>query len=92
MKKYEQLTPEKRYQMEAIFATQPDITQKEVAQILGVHPSTVSRELMRFRQSNSTNEYKAKVAQQQSEVRRKTAKKFTKLSEKLLNFIVRQMA
>lgn len=93
MNKYEQLTPEKRYQMDAIFATQPDITQKEVAQMLGVHPSTVSRELKRFRQSNpdSPLRYAATVAQQQSDVRRKTARKFTKRSDKLMSFIVRQM-
>ncbi len=46
--------------MEALFATQQDTTQKEVAQILGVHPLTVSRELKRFRQSNSSSQYKAK--------------------------------
>lgn len=93
MRKYEQLTPEKRYQMDAIFATQPDITQKEVAQMLGVHPSTVSRELKRFRQSNpdSPLRYAATVAQKQSDIRRKAAKKFTKRSKKLLDFFIQQM-
>jgi len=43
--KYQQLTPEKRYQISALIKAE----QKEVAIKIGVHPSTISRELKRNR-------------------------------------------
>lgn len=44
-KNYEQLSLEQRYQIEALIKTGQ--TQSRIAEILGVHPSTVSRELRR---------------------------------------------
>lgn len=91
MRQYKQLTLVKRYQMEAIFTTQPEMTQKELAQQLGVHPSTVSRELKRYRVLNASKAYGANLAQQQSDARRSAAQKFTKYSERLFDFVVKQM-
>lgn len=93
MNKYKQLTPEQRYQMDALLTTQHEITQKEIAQRIGVHPSTVSRELKRYRQANpdSAQRYQATSAQLQTNQRREQAKKFTKYSDKLMSFIVKQM-
>lgn len=91
MKEYRQLTPEQRYQMEALIATQPDIMQKEIARILGVHPSTISRELKRNRSKDSKG-YQAKTAIRVSDQRRRNASKFTKRSDRLQSFIIKQMA
>lgn len=91
MRQYKQLTLVKRYQMEAIFTTQPEMTQKELAQQLGVHPSTVSRELKRYRVLNASKAYGAILAQQQSDAHRSAAQKFTKYSERLFDFVVKQM-
>jgi IS30 family transposase len=44
-KNYTQLSVEQRYQIEALIKGKK--RQKEIAQILGVHPSTISRELAR---------------------------------------------
>ena len=47
MRTYTQLTREQRYQIEALLKGQ--YTQTEIAEILGVHKSTISRELGRNR-------------------------------------------
>lgn len=91
MRKYRQLTQEQRYQMHALLTTQTDITQKEIAQIIGVSPSTVSRELRRNAQP-SGHEYQASIAHQLSHDRRRNAPKFTKRSPRLLAFIVKRMS
>jgi DNA-binding transcriptional ArsR family regulator len=49
--------------MQALLTTQTDIIQKEIAQKIGVSPSTVSRELRRNLQSER-NEYQAGIAHQ----------------------------
>jgi IS30 family transposase len=49
--------------MQALLTTQTDITQKEIAQKIGVSPSTVSRELRRNLQS-ACDEYQAGIAHQ----------------------------
>ena len=91
MRKYRQLTQEQRYQMHALLTTQTDITQKEIAQKIGVSPSTVSRELRRNLQSER-NEYQAGIAHQLCDQRRRKASKFTKRSERLLRFLIKRMS
>lgn len=91
MRKYRQLTQEQRYQMHALLTTQTDITQKEIAQKIGVSPSTVSRELRRNLQEPD-KAYRAGAAHQLSEQRRRNAFKFTKRSSRLQAFIVKRMA
>ena len=54
---YTQLTQELRYQI--YFLNQIGTLQKEIAYSIGVHPSTVSRELRRHRDNNG--EYSAKA-------------------------------
>jgi len=91
MRKYRQLTQEQRYQMHALLTTQTDITQKEIAQMIGVSPSTVSRELRRNVQQ-SDNAYRAGIAHQLCDQRRRSAFKFTKRSPRLLKFLVKRMS
>jgi IS30 family transposase len=88
MKKYNQLTQEQRYQMGALRATDPSILQKEIAKILGVHPSTISRELKR-NVSIETGVYIASKAVELSDQRRKEAEKYSKRSYKLWRIITR---
>jgi len=51
---YKHLTLQERYQINAYRKTK---TQKEIAKIIGVHPSTVSRELKRGRGEISKDDY-----------------------------------
>ena len=57
--KYRQLTLEKRYQVSALIKA--GLNQKEVALEVGVHPSTISRELRRNR--DVVRGYNAELAQ-----------------------------
>ena len=63
---YTQLTQEQRYQIEALL--EAGHTQTEIADILGVHKSTISRELKR---NQGLRGYHPKQAQQLTENRRK---------------------
>ena len=60
--KYTQLTLKKRYQISAL--RKAGFNQKEIAEELSVHPSTISRELKRNR--DSTRGYNAELAQVRS--------------------------
>lgn len=88
MKKYNQLTREKRYQMDVLRASNPSILQKEIAKILGVHPATISRELRR-NACIETGVYVASKAIELSDQRRKEAEKHSKRSYKLWRIITR---
>lgn len=66
MRRYAQLTQEERYQIGEL--RQECYTQKEIAAELGVHPSTISRELRRNRGQRG---YRPRQAQQLAEARRK---------------------
>jgi IS30 family transposase len=88
MKKYNQLTREKRYQMDVLRASNPSILQKEIAKILGVHPATISRELRR-NACIETGVYVASKAIELSDQRRKEAEKYSKRSYKLWRIITR---
>jgi len=58
MKHYHQLTQEQRYQIEPLRATGK--SQRWIAAFIGIHPSTVSREL---RRNSTTQGYQAKTAE-----------------------------
>ena len=79
--KYKQLNLEKRYQISALIKA--GLNQKEIALEIGVHPSTISRELKR--NSDALRGYNAEFAQVQSvQIERKKKKRFslTKTSDK----------
>ena len=68
-KNYEQLKPEQRYQIEALLKS--GLNQKEIALILNVHPSTISRELNRntSKRGKGALVYRAKNAQRRTDIR-----------------------
>jgi len=70
---YQQLTLRQRFQLETLLETMP--TQKDIAQWMGVDPSTISRELSR----NGGDGYDARKADVNNRKRRKIAKRKTKL-------------
>ena len=70
---YRQLTLAQRYQIEAGLAC--GMTQVRIAKQLGVHPATVSREV---RRNGTPQAYRAVLADQQSDVRQRSAHKFCK--------------
>ena len=72
---YQQLTQVQRYQIEAGLAC--GNSQASIAKQLGVHPSTVSREVRRNR---SRGRYKAIHAQHKSMIRRAESYKYSKPS------------
>ena len=71
---YRQLTQGQRYQIEAGLRAKE--SQANIAKQLGVHPSTISREVRRNR---SENVYEAVSVTHESDVRRAGARKFCKL-------------
>lgn len=76
-KHYQQLTQELRYQISALRKT--GMTVRAIADAVGVHFSTISRELRR----NATPKgYNPQVAQRLSEMRKVTARKAHKQTEK----------
>jgi len=70
---YRQLTLEQRYQIEAGLAC--GMTRCGIAKQLGVHPSTVGREIHR---NGAQVTYKAVLADKRSDVRQRGARKFCK--------------
>lgn len=76
--RYKQLTLEKRYEIKAYI--QAGFSKTYIAVLLGVHKSTISRELFR----NSTrNGYFAKAAHQKFVVRKKNARKYIRFTEEI---------
>ncbi len=75
MKRYTQLTREQRYQISMLRSMQH--SQRAIARYLGVHPSTISRELARNRSHRGF--YEAWFAHHKNTQRRKTAEKYKKL-------------
>lgn len=69
---YQQLTEGKRYQISALLAE--GYSQARIARTIGVHPSTIGRELTRNRSGEG---YEPKRAQQITARRRRTASKYT---------------
>lgn len=80
--KYSQLTREKRYQIYGLL--KEGFTQKAIAKNIGCHPSTISRELKR---NKGKRGYRAKQASNFSEMRKKTAFKYVKLTHEVQGWI-----
>lgn len=68
-KNYTQLSLEQRYQIEALFTA--GISQKQIALQLGVHPSTICRELKRniAKRGRTSGEYHARIAERKTRIR-----------------------
>lgn len=68
-KNYTQLSLEQRYQIEALFTA--GISQKQIALQIGVHPSTISRELRRniAKRGRTSGEYHARIADRKTRIR-----------------------
>lgn len=75
---YTQLTEGKRYQIHALLSN--GFTQSKIAQQIGVHPSSVSRELAR---NKGARGYRPQQANRQALERRKTALKSCRMTEAL---------
>ena len=67
---YKQITEGQRYQIYAL--KKKNHSQKEIAEVIGVHPSTVSRELKR---NQGQRGYRPKQAHQKALARRNKAQK-----------------
>jgi len=82
MREYRQLTEEDRIEIYAM--KQAGKIQNEIALRLGVHPSTISRELAR---NTGMKSYRPKQAQQKALHRRFTARKAVKMTSETINYI-----
>ncbi len=71
MKKYKQLNPSQRYQIEALLETK--ISKSKIAHIIGVHAATVYRELARntAKRGRTSGNYLARNAQRRTDSRHK---------------------
>lgn len=83
MKKYNHLTQEQRYQIEALLKT--NSSKSKIASIIGVHPSTIYRELKRntAKRGRTAGKYKADNAQRRTTLRHKKKFKQIRLTEEL---------
>lgn len=83
MKKYKQLSLSQRYQIEALLNV--GLCQAEIATHLGVHKSTISRELKRNtpRRGQTANQYLGEHAQRKTDLRHSTKTKRILLTQKL---------
>lgn len=83
MKKYKQLNLNQRYQIEALLET--GITKSEIANIIGVHPATVYRELKRniAQRGRTAGKYVANNAQRRTNERHRSKSKQILLTESL---------
>jgi IS30 family transposase len=82
-KNYTQLSVEQRYQIEALIKGKK--RQKEIAQILGVHPSTISRELARNTPQGGVGSftYWADNAQRRTQLRHRLKPKQARFSPQM---------
>ena len=87
MRKYKQLTEEDRIEIYAM--KQAGNEQNIIAATLGVHPSTISRELAR---NTGLRGYRPKQAQQNTLHRRLTARKTVKMTPKTIGYIETKLA
>ncbi len=86
MRQYRQLTEEDRIEIYAM--KQAGKTQRNIAQCLGVHPSTISRELTR---NTGGCGYRPKQAHCRAAGRRGYARKAVKMTPKTIAYIERQL-
>ncbi len=82
MREYRQLTEEDRIELYAM--KQAGKPQNQIAAQLGVHPSTISRELAR---NSGLRGYRPKQAQQKTLLRRFTAGKAVKMTPETIDYI-----
>ncbi len=82
MRQYRQLTEEDRIEIYAM--KQAGKEQNRIAAKLGVHPSTISRELTR---NTGLRGYRPKQAQQKTLHRRFTARKAVKMTPETISYI-----
>ena len=87
MRAYSQLTDEDRIEIYAM--KQAGKKQNMIADELGVHPSTISRELTR---NTGLRGYRPKQAQQQTLHRRFTARKAVKMTPETIDYIESKLA
>ena len=87
MREYSQLTDEDRIEIYAM--KQAGKKQNMIADELGVHPSTISRELAR---NTGMRGYRPKQAQQQTLHRRFTARKAVKMTPETIDYIESKLA
>ena len=87
MREYKQLTEEERIEIYAMM--QAGKQQNMIAAELGVHPSTVSRELTR---NTGLRGYRPKQAQQKALHRRFTARKAVKMTHETIDYIESKLA
>lgn len=83
LKNYNHLCLEQRYQIEALYKA--GHSQKSIAEIVGVHPSTICRELKRNtpKAGIGGNEYRASNAERRTKLRHQEKPKVIKLTEKV---------
>lgn len=81
MNKYKQLTPDQRYQIQALLKA--EIGKIEIADIIGVHPATIYRELNRntAKRGRTAGDYVAKNAHRRTVLRHKYKFKRVLLTE-----------
>ncbi|OBS12506.1 hypothetical protein ATE49_04590 [Elizabethkingia miricola] len=87
MKKYNQLTMQQRILIS--FLIKKNKSQSYIAKELGVHPSTVCRELKRNK--TSKGRYNYNLAQSFSEDRRVSKKRYTKFTDDVKAFVERKI-
>ncbi len=87
MREYKQLTEEDRIEIYAM--KQAGKEQNMIAAVLGVHPSTISRELSR---NTGLRGYRPKQAQQKTLHRRFTARKALKMMPETIDYIESKLA
>ena len=90
-KNYTQLSLSQRYQIEALFKT--GSKQKEIADIIGVHPSTVCRELYRNipKRGRGGGVYVASNAQRKTDLRHKQKAKLVIFTQALKDQVVERL-
>ena len=86
MKGYHQLTPEQRYTIYRL--NKAEYSQREIARIIGVAPSTISRELNR---NCGGRGYRYKQAQNKADERRANARKYIKLDASMRTYISKKI-
>jgi IS30 family transposase len=91
-KNYTQLSLVQRYQIQSFLKT--GMKQKLIAQQIGVHPSTISRELRRniAKRGQTSGEYLAENAQRKTERRHYYKPKKTKFTEPMMKKAVRWLS
>jgi IS30 family transposase len=91
-KNYTQLSSEQRYQIEAL--KKAETTQKEIAKIVGVHPSTICRELRRNtpKRGHGALQYQARIAQKRTVNRHIEKPKWRRFTDQMKEYAVEKLS